>query len=315
MTYVLALVVLVLALPWGVAWLVRRLAALLPPREACWALTGAAVLMAGGTIAVLAGLFHVPLLASLERLPLGRVLEEWPAAVPAACVAGVALAFQLVLLVRRWRKHRSSLKRAWQSAGGGVHDGDVLVLPGDEVDAFALPRYRRRPARVVMTSGMVAALKPGEHAALLAHERAHLAGRHHVLAAVADLSAMVHPAVRSLTKLLEFHLERWADEAAAIAVGDRKVMAGAIARAALAGAAQRRRPDAGYPVLSATTGPVPQRVEALLLPRPAAPQRGARRAEAWGLTLTVALSTVAAVAVAYGLHEYVEYAASAVRGG
>ncbi|MFE2247580.1 M56 family metallopeptidase [Streptomyces lavendulae] len=315
MTYVLALVVLALALPWGAAWLVRRLAPLLPPREACWALTGAAVLMAGGTIAVLAGLFHVPFLASLERLPLAHVLEEWPAVVPTAGVAGVALAVQLALVARRWRKHRSLLKRAWRSTDEGVHDGDVLVVPGGEVDAFALPGHRRRPGRVVVTSGMVGALKPAEREVLLAHERAHLAGRHHLLAAVVDLSARVHPAVASLRKLLEFYLERWADESAAIAVGNRKAVAEAIARAALARAAQRRRPGTGYPVLSATTGPVPQRVEALLLPRPTAPQGGARRAAAWGLMLTAALSMVAAVAVAYRLHEYVEYAAGAVLSG
>ncbi|MEU2834281.1 hypothetical protein ABZ667_37505 [Streptomyces lavendulae] len=49
MTYVLALVVLALALPWGAARVARRLAAL----------------------------FHVPFLASLERLPLVRVLSMW----------------------------------------------------------------------------------------------------------------------------------------------------------------------------------------------------------------------------------------------
>ncbi|MEU2451065.1 M56 family metallopeptidase [Streptomyces sp. NPDC012765] len=314
MTYFLLLVVVALAFPWGASVVARRLADVLPPRQACWTLTAAAVLMAGGTISALIGLFHVPFLASLEQVPLARVLEVWPAAVPVAVAAGAVMLVQLVLLVRRWFQHRSLLRRAWLSAAGGTGEGDLLVVPGDDVDAFALPAYRGRRGRVVVTAGMVDALKAGEREVLLAHERAHLAGRHHLLSAVADLSTTVHPAVRSVRESLSFHLERWADESAAAAVGNRKTAAAAIARAALAGTS-RQHTSGGYPLLSVTTGPVPQRVAALLGPEPAAPEGGARRAGAWGLAVTVAVSAVAALALAYGLHEYVEYAAIAVRGG
>ncbi|MFE2134213.1 hypothetical protein ACFW9X_13580 [Streptomyces sp. NPDC059466] len=62
------------------------------------------------------------------------------------------------------------------------------------------------------------------------------------------------------------------------------------------------------------TGPVPRRVEALLLPAPAVPQGGARQAGALGLAATVAVLALAALTLAYGLHEYVEHAAVAVRG-
>ncbi|MGW4698885.1 M56 family metallopeptidase [Streptomyces sp. NPDC004285] len=311
MTSVLVLALLVLALPWGAAAVARRFAAVLPPRWACWALTGAAVLLAGGTVAVLVGLFHVPFLASLEQLPLRRVLEVWPAAVPFACAAGAALFVQLVLLVRRWLTHRSLLRRAWEAAEDGTGDGDVLVVPGTDVDAFALPGYRGRHGRVVVTSGMVRVLKEGEREVLLAHERAHLEGRHHLLSAVVDLAAVVHPAVRSLREALVFHLERWADEAAASVVGDRRVVAAAVARAALAGS--RGRVD-GYPLLSATSGPVPQRVQALLLPEPAAPRGGMRRAGILGMAATVAAVAFGSLALAYGLHEYVEYAAGRLLG-
>ncbi|MFJ3823521.1 M56 family metallopeptidase [Streptomyces nodosus] len=307
MTYALMMVVLALAFPWGGAAIARRLARVLPPRWACRVLTGAAVLLAGGTVAALVGLFHVPFLASLEQLPLRQVLEVWPAAVPFACVAGAVMSVQLVLLVRRWVQHRSLLKRAWLSADEGTGDGDVLVVPGSDVDAFALPPYRGRSGRVVVTSGMVRSLGEGEREVLLAHERAHLDGRHHVLSAVADLAVVVHPALRSLREALIFHLERWADEDAARAVGNRRVAAAAIARAALAGASHGRA--AGYPLLSAMSGPVPQRVEALLLPEPAAPHGGGRRAGVTALAGTVVVAAVAALALAYGLHEYVEYAA------
>ncbi|MFD0149781.1 M56 family metallopeptidase [Streptomyces sp. NPDC055721] len=307
MTYVLALVVLTLVFPWGGAAVARRLAEVLPPRWACWFLTGSAVLLAGGTVSALIGLFHVPFLASLEQLPLSRVLEEWPAAVPSAAAAGVVMLAQLVLLVRRWVQHRSLLRRAWLSADEGTGDGDLLVIPGSDVDAFALPGYRGRRGRVVVTSGMVRSLKAGEREVLLAHERAHLAGRHHLLSATVDLTAVVHPALRSLREALAFPLERWADEEAAAVTGDRRVAAAAIARAALAGSSHGR--VGGYPLLSATSGPVPRRVEALLLPEPAAPRGGARRAGVAALAGTVVVAAFAALGPAYGLHEYVEFAA------
>ncbi|MFB6625612.1 M56 family metallopeptidase [Streptomyces sp. NPDC056374] len=312
MTLVLVLVLLVLALPWPAAVIARRLAAVLPPRGACWTLAGAALLLAGGTVSALIGLFHVPFLASLEHLPLRRVMEEWPAAVPVACAAGVVMLAQLVLLVRRWATHRSLLKRAWLAAEDGIEDGDVLVVPDTDVDAFALPGYRGRRGQVVVTSGMVRALKAGEREVLLAHERAHLEGRHHLLSAAVDLATMVHPAVRGLREALALHLERWADEAAAAVVGNRRVAAAAIARAALAGSS-RVRAD-GYPLLSATSGPVPQRVEALLLPEPSAPRGGVRRAGALSMAVAVSAVALGSLALAYGLHEYVEFAARRLLG-
>ncbi|MFE4975371.1 M48 family metalloprotease [Kitasatospora sp. NPDC056651] len=327
MTPFLVIVALAVALPWAAVPAARRLAGLLPPREASWALTGAAVLLAGGTVAALVGLFHVPFLAALEHLPLERVAADWPAVVPVSGAAGALLAAQALRLALVARRRRALLSRAWRLTGEGTAEGDVLVVPGEEAEAFALPRHRGRRARVVVSEGMLKALGPSERAVLFAHERAHLHGRHHVLSAVVDLAAAVHPALARLGSALEFHLERWADEAAAAAVGDRRLAAAAIARAALAdsagagghgagvrGAGVRGAGVRGRRFLSVSTGPVPRRVQALLEPEPAGPRGRGPRAAAAGLLAAVAVSALLTLGLPYGLHEYVEHTVRAIVG-
>ncbi|MFB7470712.1 M48 family metalloprotease [Kitasatospora sp. NPDC056184] len=312
MTLFLVVVALAVALPWGAAPAARRLAGLLPPRAASLALAGAAVLLAGGTIAALAGLFHVPFLAGLERLRFTQVTAAWPAVVPVSCAAGALLAVQAVRLALAARRQRALLSRAWDLTGEGAAEGDVLVVPGEEAEAFALPRHRGRAARVVVSEGMLGALGPAERTALFAHERAHLRGRHHVFSAVVDLAAAAHPALARLGPALEFHLERWADETAAAAVGDRRIAATAIARAALAGPAGTG--VRGGRFLSVSTGPVPRRVQALLEPEPVGPEGRGPRAAAAGLVAAVVVSSLLALGLAYGLHEYVEHAARRIVG-
>ncbi|MFD5144041.1 M56 family metallopeptidase [Streptomyces sp. NPDC058401] len=315
MTLALALVMPALVLPWGAAAATRRLASLLPPREACAALTAAAVLLTGGTVAALIGLFHVPFLASLEQIPLARAAAEWPATVPAAAAAGAVLALQTVRAARRWYAHRSVLARAWASTGDAVSDGDLLVVPDGDPHAFALPAWRGRAGRVVVTTGMLRILGPAERAVLLGHERAHLRGRHHLLSLTADIAAAVHPALRSLRPALDFHLERWADESAATAVGNRRLAATAIARAALAASTAERQPETRGPLLAVGTGPVPQRVEALLRPVPVRPRSHRTRAAVVALAAAVSAAALSGLALAYGLHEYVELAARALHAG
>ncbi|WP_380282220.1 M48 family metalloprotease [Kitasatospora purpeofusca] len=312
MTLFLVIVALAVALPWGAAPAARRLAGLLPPRAASLTLAGAAALLAGGTIAALAGLFHVPFLAGLEHLRFAQVTADWPAVVPVSCAAGALLVVQAVRLGLAARRQRALLARAWRLTGAGTAEGDVLVVPGEEAEAFALPRYRGRAARVVVSEGMLGLLGPSERAVLFAHERAHLRGRHHVLSAVVDLACAVHPALARLGPALEFHLERWADEAAAAAVGDRRVAATAIARAALAGSAGTGVRSGRF--LSVSTGPVPQRVRALLEPAPAGPEGRGPRAAVSALVAAVVVSALLAFGLAYGLHEYVEYAARRIVG-
>ncbi|GJF34862.1 hypothetical protein KNE206_75620 [Kitasatospora sp. NE20-6] len=314
MSLALALVALTLLCPWGAVPAARRLARLLPPRAASLALTGAAVLLAGGAVAALVGLLHVPVLASLERMPVPQLAAAWPVAVPVACAAGAVLAVQAVLVALRWRGQRALLARAWEAVGDRTAAGDLLVVPGADADAFALPGRRGRGGRVIVTAGMIRALGRTERDVLLAHERAHLSGRHHLLSCATDLAAAAHPALRGLRSELVFHLERWADEVAAASVGDRRVAATAIARAALASSASTgpdRRPGL---LLSVSTGPVPRRVEALMGPAPAAPRGRALRLSALGLVAVVVLAVASGLGSAYGLHEYVEAVVRATQG-
>ncbi|MER7584909.1 M56 family metallopeptidase [Kitasatospora sp. NPDC097691] len=189
----------------------------------------------------------------------------------------------------------------------------LSVLDDECADAFALPGRLRRPGRpgepgrIVVTSGMLRALSGPERSALLAHERAHLAARHHVFLAMAEHAAHVHPALRALRAPLGYHLERWADEVAATRVGDRTVTARAVGRAALA-ASRSPWPDRPRTAPAAHSGPVPRRVAALLQPRPAATPGARLRAVALALAACLALSTGATLEATADLHHTVEVA-------
>ncbi|MFJ8625306.1 M56 family metallopeptidase [Kitasatospora sp. NPDC093550] len=193
----------------------------------------------------------------------------------------------------------------------------LTVLDDERADAFALPGRLRRPGRpgepgrIVVTSGMLRALSGPERSALLAHERAHLAARHHVFLALAEHAAGIHPALRPLRAPLGYHLERWADEVAAARVGDRTVTARAVGRAALA-ASRSPWPDRPRLVPAAHSGPVPRRVAALLQPRPAATPGTRLRAVALALVACLALSTGATLEATADLHHTVEAAQQGV---
>jgi hypothetical protein len=112
--------------------------------------------------------------------------------------------------------------------------------------------------QIVVSAGMMQCLTGDERQALFAHERAHLHYRHHWYLWIADVASAVPP-IRPLAQLLRFNVERWADEEAAWQVGDRTIVASAIARAALA---QTERLPVEALALSGTG--VRARVEALL---------------------------------------------------
>lgn len=254
----------------------RMLAGRVEPRAATWLLTVAAVVLAATSRAAL-GLLA---LSALVRLPLAAQLGHWSLAVVGqgdSTASGIALAagvlFGAALLatgaftVRRARSLGDAFRHARTLPGGQV------VVTGDEAaDAYAVPGF---PGRIVVSSGMLGAVGEGGRAALLAHERAHLSGRHYLFTSAARLAAAANPLVRPLADGVEYTVERWADERAAKVVGDRRLVAETIAHAALAVKASRphRPPIAvlgaifgrpAFPPPASGAGPVPRRVAALL---------------------------------------------------
>ncbi|RZT89197.1 Zn-dependent protease with chaperone function [Pseudonocardia sediminis] len=73
----------------------------------------------------------------------------------------------------------------------------TLWLRSDRVAAFS---YGGHGGAVVLTDGLRARLAEDGVAAVVAHERAHVRGRHHLLIAVAEVLARAFPAVRLLAE-------------------------------------------------------------------------------------------------------------------
>ena len=155
-----------------------------------------------------------------------------------------------------------------------------------------------RQPTVILTTGAVQALEPGQLEAVLAHERAHLTGRHHRLVAMARIGREVLPflplmrdAEAQVARLVELH----ADDAASRA-RDPRLLATALVVLAT--------PASPAPALAAGATDSVQRIRRLL--GPCEPlgrvRRQLLRATAAALALTPVLLalTPAVVALALG---------------
>ncbi|MFH8445015.1 M56 family metallopeptidase [Streptomyces sp. NPDC018026] len=250
------------------AWPIARLAEQhLHPRTATRLLTAVAVVMALCSTLCLA----LVMVVGTAQLPGNPLPDGWSdpevrAAVPYDEIVGKAAIPALCAVVAAsvralWRHRR--VRRAAHRALAGLPGTGVAVLPDDVPYAYALPGGRRD--RVVVSTALLDCLEPGERRALFAHERAHLADRHHRFLLAVRLAALANPFLRPLRTAVSYTAERWADEAAARTVGDRRTVATAIGKAALV---SRGTPVATLAGLAAP-GPVPRRVAALLGPAPA----------------------------------------------
>ncbi|QMU74712.1 M56 family metallopeptidase [Streptacidiphilus sp. PB12-B1b] len=305
-----------LLLPVPAALAARPLARRLEPRAATWLLTTAALALAALSTAALgilagAGLIRLSLAAWAGHWSAATVRAgdpvTWVEAAPAAlllCAAAYAAGRLL------WRRVRALIAAGTQAAClPGI---DQLVIVDDPApDAYALPGL---PGRIVVSTGMLNALDHADRDAMLAHERAHLDGHHYAFLAAAHLAAAANPILRPLATAVAYTIERWADENAAHACGDRRQVARAVGKAALAtrrSPDRRRLPVAALGLLGLRrdplhrAGPVPRRVAALLappLPRRFVPPLDWSLVPFAATTCAVAASGLCAFAAAHDFH-------------
>jgi Zn-dependent protease with chaperone function len=251
---------LVLALP--LALTARRVAARGTPGPAAWTITVTAVAAAAAsawslTMLALTVLDDVPPLATLDNHPALELPEPVPG--PVAMVAGILLTAGVVRLAADARR-RIGTNRRLRAIGDPV-DG-LVIADWTAPMAIAVAGAARRPGHLLVTTGILRLLSPGERQVVFAHERAHLAHRHHRITAAAAAAAAVNPLLIPVRTAVEFLVERWADEEAAAAVSDRHLAAQAVARAALAASGTG-------PALAIDGGATVRRVRALTLPTPA----------------------------------------------
>jgi Zn-dependent protease with chaperone function len=281
MTY---LVYLPLLLPALVTLVARHAGDRMRPRVGVLTLTGAAAGAAAASVWALV-LLVLTLFDDLPSMVARARQQVLPEPVPdwVAVTAAALLLLAVVRLVRDVRLRREAV-RMLRSADPAADD--VVMADDDEPLAVAIPG---RPGRILMTTGMARLLGPAERSAVLAHERAHLAHRHHLLLAAAGAAAAVNPLLRPVRETVAYLAERWADEEAAVVVGDRGLVAQAVARAALA--MPSRAPKAA---LGVHGGVVVRRVRALQSPPPPL----SRKILAAAAVVVVAGVTAAAVSTA-----------------
>ena len=154
----------------------------------------------------------------------GRVLAGPP--MPGGgmiAVAGLALAAVVALRAgwclgggwyRRWRGGREHAALVAATGRPGP-ERDVVILDHDAPTVYCLTSGRDR---IVVSAGALAVLTPGQIRAVLAHERAHLRGRHHAMLTFTTGLARAFPKVPLLAQAgpqLGVLAEMAADDAAA----------------------------------------------------------------------------------------------------
>jgi Zn-dependent protease with chaperone function len=193
---------------------------------------------------------------SAEQLREGA---PFPTVIPVGCalLALLAVGRATTAGTRRVR-HLLAVRRSCRDLGA---PGSLVVLDEHRPDAFATPGAH---GRIVVTTGLLRALNADERRALLAHESSHLTHRHAWWLLAAELAVAANPMLNRTVRAMGHAVERWADEDAAHAVTDRRLVARTLARTALLVRAAPPVPES----LPATGGDVPGRVRALLEPPP-----------------------------------------------
>jgi Zn-dependent protease with chaperone function len=240
----------------------------LPPRDATWLISVGAVVTCLSAMAVLllvaASLVaQFPGLAGIGNWSDVTLREHSPTepglgalALLAAGAGAAAMAYAAVGQARAM----VTARRVCREVPG---ETDLVVLDEPERSAFASPGW---PGRIIVTRSLLRLLTADERRVVLAHERAHLEAGHFWHRTAVSIAIAANPMLRPLSGAITYATERWADERAASALGDRVGAARALARVALISS----RSSHEHPRLAASQAAVPARVFALLAepPRP-----------------------------------------------
>ncbi|QLY29001.1 M56 family metallopeptidase [Nocardia huaxiensis] len=207
-------------------------------------------------------------------------------------VAAVVLVFRLGRSLVRARSTTHEHARLARLAGRHHHELDAVVLDVDEPAAYCVAG---KTHTVVLSRSVLAALDGRHLEAVLAHERAHLAGRHHLLLALTRGLAAVLPRITLFTfgaREVAMLLEMVADDAAARIHGRRNVIEALVALGGMA--------TGPVGTLGATQVGLIARIERLSAPAATVARTRAQAALAAAATL-VPLTSVAAAAAGIAL--------------
>lgn len=185
----------------------------------------------------------------------------------AAAVGGALIAAAFAWQYGRWlqrsrQRTRAHAEAAWITGRSLSATTGAVVLDVPELAAYCVPG---RPPAIVLTTGALAVLDRAQLIAVIAHEKAHLAGGHHLLVAVTRGLAAAFPAVPLFTRgAVEVArlTEMCADDTAARGSGRNVLVTALLAM----GTGTAMPPGA----LAATGGNLTARVQRLLDPPPRA---------------------------------------------
>jgi Zn-dependent protease with chaperone function len=209
-----------------------------------------------------------------------------------ATVAGLGLILAGAVLARTTLTATTHLRATGRQASRHAETARLVGHPEPALGAVLVEHPQptaycvagRHPT-VILTTGALQALEPGQLDAVLAHERAHLAGHHHRLLAIARIGRLVLPflplmraADEQVARLVELH----ADDAAARARDPRLLATALVVLATAASPA---------PALAAAATDSVQRIHRLLVP--AEPLGRARRQLLRTIAAALALTPVA----------------------
>ncbi|TDC93080.1 M56 family metallopeptidase [Actinomadura sp. 7K507] len=239
----LGVVLSVVPLPLHPAWTSRLLATV----------AASAVAATAGTLLFITVNYAATLFPrDAERLPEWALFGDDQ---PVSAVYGVPAVALTGLYVRTIVK----LARHWVGEVRNAARTSRTIVESDSPMAMAVPG---RGGGVLVSRGLLRTLDRAQLQVVFQHEASHLRHGHHRYLALGALAAGTVPPLRRLNARLRFALERWADEDAAEAVGDRSLVARTIAEVALAH-------SSATPFPAFADSGVVQRIQALLATPPA----------------------------------------------